>query len=830
MDSEQNIELEAKPETTPDQLPVLPLRNTVLFPGIVVPITAGRKGTLKALEEAVAGHRQMIGLAQKHDAEEAKSDNLYRTGVRIRVLQTQKMPGGVQFIAQCDERIEVSNITEDGESGVMRASFEVLRRIKPENPDDIRFQALDSQLRTRAAQLGQRLGIPVDALRQLMEGIQDPGGFADFISFYLDLPTEEKQGLLAELRDEERMRATLVAIERESERLDAQREIQEKVKEELGEKQREVYLREQLKAIQGELGEDEKQEVGELREKVEALNLTGEVATEVERELDRLERIPQRSPEYQVIRGFLEWVTELPWNKRTDDSLDLEKSHEILEEDHYGLKRVKDRVLEFLSVKKLQLERSGGAKYEVDTSEIEEGALVVSQPLHEEGGLAAPESDSEDATAAKMGNGPILLFAGPPGTGKTSIAKSIARALGRKYVRIALGGARDEADIRGHRRTYIGAMPGRIIQGMRQAGTKNPVILLDEVDKLGSSFQGDPSSALLEVLDPAQNDSFTDHYLGIPFDLSEVLFVATANRVDQIPPALLDRMEMVDFSGYTEREKLEIAKRYLVPVQREANGLTEDEFQPSDEDIMRVIRNYTHEAGVRNLERKMADLARKVAREIAEGKPARQEFPPDLLRELLGRGRGRPEKRAEEATVGVATGMFYTPAGGDILFIEVGTVPGKDRLTLTGQLGDVMKESAHAALTYARLNREKFDIEKSAVEDVDIHVHVPAGAIPKDGPSAGVTIATALVSAFSGKKVKSTLAMTGEITLTGRVLPIGGIKEKVLGAHRAGITEIVLPEENEADLEELPEEVLRDLTVHAVSNLDQVLEVALLDQ
>jgi ATP-dependent Lon protease len=669
------------------------------------------------------------------------------------------------------------------------------------------------------------------------------------VAFYLELQTDAKQRLLEILGDEDRMRACLVAVERELARIEAQEEIQAKVQEELGERQREMLLREQMKQIQKELGdEDERNDVEELRQRVAALELQEEARSEVERELRRLERTSPQSAEYQVIRTFLEWVTELPWGDRTDDKLDLKVAAEILEEDHYGLEDVKDRVLEFLAVRKLQMERHEEDKEREQP--VEEGSRKGSgaskgakeKDAAEEGAKDEGEGEGEDTPESRVpppatergveegvGRGPILLFGGPPGTGKTSIAQSIARSLGRKYVRISLGGARDEADIRGHRRTYVGAMPGRIIQGMRQVKSKNPVFLLDEVDKLGVSFQGDPSAALLEVLDPAQNSTFTDHYLGIPFDLSEVLFIATANYVDRIPPPLLDRMELVEFVGYTEKEKLEIAKRYLMPRQEKEAGLRKGELVMDDESVLSVIQKYTRESGVRQLERELSKLSRKVARKIAGEEVETVTADAEVVRDLLGRPRVHPERMAPVDTVGVATGMFYTPMGGDIMFVEASVMAGKGNLVLTGQLGDVMKESGRAALSYAKAQHEHLGIPGVLLEDRDVHIHVPAGAVPKDGPSAGITMATALVSALSGRKVRRDVAMTGELTLTGRVLPIGGLKEKILGAVRAGITEIILPKENEADLEDIPEEVASELTFHPVEDLDSVIRIALIE-
>jgi ATP-dependent Lon protease len=713
---------------------------------------------------------------------------------------------------------------------MLQAVLLPLDRQEPQNLADPAFQALDRELRDRAAELGTRRGVPAEALNQLIQGVDEPGAFADLVAFYLELPTEDKQELLESLDDEARMRAALVAVERELARIDAQEDIQAKVQSELGERQREMLLREQLKAIQKELGEEEERDdVEEMRNRIEELDLSEEQRTEVDRELRRLERTSPQSAEYQVIRTFLEWITELPWNERSEDKIVLDRAETILHEDHHGLDDVKDRILEFLAVRKLQLERAENDQ--ADNDEAEEGeadAATGESPPEEADATDEPESD--EITAEDIhhsGRGPILLFVGPPGVGKTSIAQSIARSLGRKYVRISLGGARDEADIRGHRRTYVGAMPGRIIQGMRQAKSKNPVFLLDEVDKLGVSFQGDPSSALLEVLDPAQNSTFVDHYLGIPFDLSEVLFIATANYLDRIPGPLLDRMERVDFAGYTEREKLEIGKRYLLPRQQRENSLTEEELQMTDEAVLTVIQHYTREAGVRQLEREIGKFARKIARQIAAGKVEKMEATPEDVREHLGRPRVHPEHMAEEDTVGVATGMFYTPMGGDIMFVEASVMPGEGGFVLTGQLGDVMKESGRAALSYAKAHWESLGIVEEGLKGREVHIHVPAGAIPKDGPSAGITMATSLVSALSGRKVRSDVAMTGELTLTGRVLPIGGVKEKVLGAVRAGIKEIIVPADNEASLEDIPEEVLEGLTVHLVETLDEVMAVAL---
>jgi ATP-dependent Lon protease len=722
----------------------------------------------------------------------------------------------------------------------------------PLDDKDPAFEALHKEIRERAAELGEKRGLPEEVVHQVLDAVTEPGKFADLVAGYIELTVAEKQSLLETLSVEERLRRVLVHVQRNISLLEAQEEIKSQVQEELGERQREMFLREQMKAIQKELGDDDQaKEIEELREKLNKLELPKEARQEVERELGRLERSGRESMEAQVIRTYLEWIAELPWNTRSDDQLDLPRAIRVLDDDHYGLKDVKDRILEFLAVRQLrahQLSEEIKTTGEFPAARLKtatDDASAKGKKKTDAGDEAPPITDAREAKARAMAKGPILLFVGPPGVGKTSIAKSIARALGREYVRVSLGGARDEADIRGHRRTYVGAMPGRIIQGMKQAGTKNPVFLLDEVDKLGVSFQGDPSSALLEVLDPAQNDTFTDHYLGVPFDLSEVLFIATANFIQNIPGPLLDRMEVVEFAGYTEREKAEIAKKYLIPRQLEENGLTGKNIQFTDEAIAALVSKYTRESGVRQLEREIGAVARKVARRIATGddKTIIDDglISADEVRELLGRPKVRPEKANEANEVGVATGMYYTPMGGDIMFVEASVRPLSNATTgdsgqgapvalvLTGQLGDVMKESARAAFTYVTKNAEKLGIPKSRLGPVETHIHVPAGAIPKDGPSAGVAIATALASELSGRPVRKDIAMTGEITLRGRVLPIGGVKEKVLGALRAGVTTILIPRENEADLEDVPEEARARLTFHAVDTLEDVLKLALVD-
>src|SRR5215211_610277 len=844
-------------------LPVLPLREVVLFRGVTAPIGAGRPATLRAIEAALAGDRLVFAVSQRQNVESVTSDALYTIGTIARIGQLQRGLSGMQLLLNGERRGIAIHYSE--RDGYLQAIVREAEEMPPLNPQDPAFVALHREARARAAELGQKSGLPDEVVQQVLAGVNEAGKFADLVAGYIDITPAQRQMLLETLSVEERLRRVLVHMQRQIGVLDAQEDIKSQVQEELGERQREMFLREQLKTIQRELGEgDERDDLQELKDKLEALDLPAEARKEVDREFGRLSRIGRESMESQVIRTFLENVAELPWNERSREHLELPEAQQILDEDHYALGDVKDRVLEFLAVRQLRLQQDE-AERRNNGSKDGAGSLEETKAEHKAEEVAAGEStDAPQATATipppntppkgneddRIAKGPILLFVGPPGVGKTSVAKSIARAMGRKYVRISLGGARDEADVRGHRRTYVGAMPGRIIHGMKQAGTRNPVFLLDEVDKLGISFQGDPASALLEVLDPAQNDSFVDHYLGVPFNLSEVLFIATANFIQNIPGPLLDRMEVVEFSGYTEREKAEIAKKYLIPRQLEEAGLADKNVSFTDDAVMSVVSNYTREAGVRQLERQVGAVARKVARKLATGDTgviADGQIDANEVRELLGRPKVHPERAAETNEVGIATGMYYTPMGGDIMFVEAsirryyGGVPNVDQsmqvgpggavsLILTGQLGDVMKESARAAFTYATNNAARLGIPKDRLGAIEAHIHVPAGAIPKDGPSAGIAIATALVSEMSDRPVRRDVSMTGEITLRGRVLPIGGLKEKVLGAHRAGIKVIVLPKENEADIEDIPDEVRNVLSFHPVETLEEVLKIALVPE
>lgn len=773
------------------RIPVCPVRGSVLYPTMVMPIDAGRPVSIRAINAALDRDRTILIVSQRdREVEDPTGDDLFEVGTACNILRMKKNPdGSIQMLVQAFARVRVNAYHGSDPIEAEVSPFEVARG------NDVTLEAAFRELKEKFADMIESSRNIQPEVAQFVMNLEDAGQFADYVAYHLDFRLEDKQSVLESKTVEERVRKVLVLIDTEIELAETQRRVQREVKEEIDRNQREYFLREQIKALQRELSgsDDADDEIEAFRNKLEELDLADEVMDEAERELNRLARMHPDSAEASVIRTYLTWVTELPWNERSRDKLDIEKAARVLDEDHYGLEKVKDRVIEYLAVRKLKFDRA-------KRGELEEG---------------------------EVNRGPILLFAGPPGVGKTSIAKSIAKALGREYVRISLGGARDESDIRGHRRTYIGSMPGRIIQGIRQAGTKNPVFLLDEIDKLGMSYQGDPSSALLEVLDPAQNNSFVDHYMGVPFDLSEVLFIATANYIQNIPEPLMDRMETIEFNSYIEQEKLEIAKRYLLPRQVRENGLKERQLNISDAALGKLISSYTREAGVRNLERSIGTVARKAARRVAEGDAKRVRITERSLEGLLGSERYTPESEGEENLVGVATGMYYTPVGGDILFVETSVTPGKGGLVLTGQLGDVMKESARAALTYAKSNAERFGISQDVLDNYELHIHVPAGATPKEGPSAGIAIATSLISALTGVPVRKDVAMTGEVTLRGRVLPIGGLKEKVLGAKRAGIKHIVFPEKNLSDLNDIPGHLRRSLDFHPSGDLDAVLEQAL---
>ena len=774
-------------------IPVCPVRGSVLFPTMVMPIDAGRPISIRAINAALDRDRTIVIVSQKdREVEEPTPDDLYEVGTACNIMRMKKNPdGSIQMLVRAFARVKVEHYqSSDGLIEAKVAPLDI-----PDG-DSALLEATFRELREKFKDLVENGGRNIqNEVAQFVMNLEDPGQYADYVAYHLDFKLADKQAVLEAESVADRLRRVLILIDTEIELQETQRRLQREVKDEIDRNQREYFLREQIKALQKELsGSDEDEdEVEAFREKLEALDLPEATMKEAQRELNRLSRMHPDSAEASVIRTYLSTIVELPWNTRTEDRLDLGEAASVLEEDHYGLEKVKDRVLEYLAVRKLKAERAKAG--ELDAFEVNKG--------------------------------PILLFVGPPGVGKTSIAQSIAKALGREYVRISLGGARDESDIRGHRRTYIGSMPGRIIQGIRQAGAKNPVFLLDEVDKLGVSYQGDPSSALLEVLDPAQNNSFVDHYLGVPFDLSEVLFIATANYSQQIPEALYDRMEAIEFNSYIEQEKLEIAKRYLLPRQLTENGLKPNQVTITDGAIAKAITAYTREAGVRTLERIIGTLARKAARKIAEGDAKRVRITERSLEPYLGAQRFTPESEAEDNLVGVATGMYYTPVGGDILFVETSVTPGKGGLVLTGQLGDVMKESARAALTYAKTNAERFGIAQSQLDDNEVHIHLPAGGTPKEGPSAGVALSLSLISALTGIPVRKDVAMTGEITLRGRVLPIGGLKEKILGAKRAGIKHIVYPLKNAADMKDVAPHLTKGLHFHEVDDIDQALDAGL---
>jgi ATP-dependent Lon protease len=729
----------------PATLPVCPVRGSVIYPSMVMPIDAGRPVSIKAIDAALASEKVILIISQRDkDIEEPTGVDLYTVGTACNILRMRRnADGSVQMLVQAFARVQVDAFVSRGNYLEARVT-----RIPELEGGGKESKALFREVKERFENMLKEGKYLSPEAVQFVLNLEDPSQLADYIAFHMDFKLEEKQKILETAGTLERLRRIAVLLDAEIDLIETQRRIQQQVKDEVDRNQREFFLREQMKAIQRELhGEEGEAEVEELREKVAALGLPETVQGEVDRELNRFARMHPDSAEASVVRTYLDWITALPWNTRTEDQIDLSQAAQILDEDHYGLEKIKDRVLEYLAVRKLKLDKSRQTPRPQSrkTKEKLPGAKTE----------ALPESNK----------GPILLFIGPPGVGKTSIAKSIAKSLGRKYVRISLGGARDESDIRGHRRTYIGSLPGRIIQAMRQAASKNPVILLDEIDKLGNSYQGDPSSALLELLDPAQNKDFTDHYLGVPFDMSEVLFVCTANFPQNISGPLYDRMEPIEFTSYIEQEKLEIAKRYLLPRQLSENGLSDAQVIVTEAALTRLISHYTREAGVRNLEREIGTLLRKSARNIVENSKKRIRVTDADLEKYLGPARNLPETESRMPQVGVATGMFYTPVGGDIMFIEASVMPGKGQLILTGQLGDVMKESARAALSYAKKHASRFGIPLEKFDTSDVHIHVPAGAIPKEGPSAGIAITAALVSALAEAPIKNDVAMTGEITL-----------------------------------------------------------------
>ncbi|MEF3254937.1 MAG: endopeptidase La [Deferribacterales bacterium] len=778
---EQPIENELN---IPDVLPLLPVRDIVVFPYMVIPLFVGRESSISAVDDALNSKR-MIFLASQKDPlqEDPTKDDIYNTGVIAMILRMLKLPDGrVKILVQGIKR----GVLEEYTQNEPYYKVKVNAIDEEETPStDLKVEALIRYVKDQLAK-AVNLGKPMlPDLLAVIETINVPGKLADIIVANLGLKISEAQEVLEEQDPVERLNKVSRFLTREISILEVQQKILNDAKGEIDKSQREYFLKEQLKAIQRELGDEDdlSKEVEEFEKKLNKLKMPKEVKEEAFKQLKRLSRMHSDSAEATVIRTYLEWMVELPWGKFTKDNLDLNNAKTVLEEDHYGLEEVKDRILDFLAVRKLN---------------------------------------------SKM-KSPIICFVGPPGVGKTSLGRSIARAMGRKFVRISLGGLRDEAEIRGHRRTYIGALPGKIIQGLRNAGSSNPVFMLDEIDKLGSDFRGDPSSALLEVLDPEQNNSFVDHYLGVPYDLSKVMFITTANYLDPIPPALKDRMEIIHIPGYTEEEKIQIAKKYLFPRQINENGLKKEQIYISDSILSFIIQSYTRESGLRNLERFIGTICRKVARKVATGEDKKFNISKKQVIKFLGPEKFFQEDELKTNEVGIVTGLAWTPFGGDVLFIECAKFKGKGNLLLTGQLGDVMKESARAALTYVRSIAENYSIEPTIFDENDIHLHVPAGAIPKDGPSAGITMATAIFSVFSGKKVKKDVAMTGEITITGKVLPIGGLKEKLLAAKRLNIKTVVIPKKNENDLIKLPKGLKNYFNIVPVEKFEEVLKVAIED-
>jgi len=776
----------------PENIPLLPIRDVVIYPYMILPLFVGRGLSIKAVDEALNKDRYIFLAAQKDSTiEEPAEDQIYTVGTVAMVIRMLKLPvGRVKILVQGVAKARIKRFVKD-EKGFF--SVDTVKIEEPELKEiTVEVEAMMRTVKEQSERILQLRGIVSPDALSILEAIDDPGRLADLVASNLRLKVDESQNVLEIIDPVERLRHVNGLLSKEMELSEVQARIQSQAKEEMSKTQREYFLREQLRAIQQELGEvDEKgKEIEEYLEKINAAGMPEDVKKEATKQLERLKMMHQDSAEANIIRTYLDWMTDLPWGTSTQDRLDIKAAAKILDEDHYGLDKVKQRILEYLAVRKLNPEKKGA----------------------------------------------ILCFVGPPGVGKTSLGRSIARALGREFYRLSIGGVRDEAEIRGHRRTYIGAMPGRVIQGIKQAGSNNPVFMIDEVDKIGQDFRGDPSSALLEVLDPEQNFSFQDHYLNVPFDLSRVMFITTANLTDPIPGPLKDRMEVIELPGYTDQEKLQIAKRYLVTRQVGENGMKVSEVKFSDEAILDLINHYTKEAGVRNLEREIGSICRKVARKIAEKNGRRRKLfriSAKNVSAYLGVPKFMPEQERKEHEVGVSTGLAWTQFGGEILYIEASVLPCQEgkggQLVLTGHLGDVMKESAQAGMTYIRSRAKQFGISETFNKDNDIHVHIPAGAIPKDGPSAGITMATAVVSALTNRAVRKDIAMTGEITLRGKVLPIGGLKEKTLAAHRNKIFDIIIPKENEKDLEEIPPVVKKKLTFHPVSSMDDVLKYVFVD-
>jgi ATP-dependent Lon protease len=767
----------------PEVLPVLPLRDIVIFPFMIVPLYVSREASIKAVDQALAENRMILLAAQKkQDEDEPGPDDVFPVGTVALIMRMLKLPDGrIRVLVQGLARARIASFEEGLPH--LQARIEAVSE-----PDDAEKGSLEVEALMRnvkaALEKSQNLGKPISPeVIVIANNMDEPGRLADLTASNLDLKVEGAQAILEAADPVERLRRVHELMTKELEVLAMQQEISSQAKGEMDRSQREFFLRQQLKAIQSELGEGNElgEEVAGLREKAVKARMPRPVLEEVERQLKKLERMHPDAAETATLRNWLDWMVTLPWGRSTKDNLDLKEAQRILDEDHYGLAKVKERIVEYLAVRKLK----------------------------------------------EKAKGPLLCFVGPPGVGKTSLGKSIARALGRKFVRLSLGGVKDEAEIRGHRRTYVGSMPGRIVQGIHQAGANNPVFMMDEVDKIGADFRGDPSSALLEVLDPEQNNTFRDHYLGVPFDLSNVMFICTANMTDTIQAAFLDRMEVIHLPGYTEDEKLEIARRHLVPKQLEEHGLSPEHLVFTDKVLKALINTYTREAGLRNLEREIATVARKVARRVAEGETGTVRVTPAAIPKYLGAPKILPEERLKRDSVGIATGLAWTATGGDVLFVEASLMKGKGQLTLTGHLGEVMKESAHAALSWARSHARPYGIRDETFSTYDLHVHVPEGAIPKDGPSAGITMATAIVSALTGRAVRASLAMTGEITLRGHVLPIGGLKEKILAARRAGLETIVCPKLNKKELDEVPAHLKRGLRFHLVEDVEEVLNLAL---